>query len=259
MVSTASMMAIVLACASAGVALAEGPDEWCWDNEDCGPRSWGKLTDADGNLLFPDCNLMAQSPIDVSGSAPTVDTLPAGEYLTHAPEPVAFAVKQSHGAPVFSCPEDTDCGSLTYGNQTFDLLQFHFHAPSENTIDGKLYPLEMHMVHQAEDGQYGVFGIMFELGEETPEPILSAWQQVAATEGLTDAIDIGQVYDNLGSIAAWDGSFTTPPCSEGVQWVLSRTPSKITRENFEAFWDYIGGYPGNWRNTQPLNGRLITY
>mmetsp|Transcript_36754 Transcript_36754/g.37410 ORF Transcript_36754/g.37410 Transcript_36754/m.37410 type:complete len:105 (-) Transcript_36754:76-390(-) len=85
--------------------------------------------------------------------------------------------------------------------------------------------------------------------------VLSA--ETVASSGLSIEFDLSAVYDASSGFYNWAGSLTTPPCSEGVTWILSKTKALISQSQWQSFWDHIGGYPGDARDWQPLNGRTI--
>lgn len=153
----------------------------------------------------------------------------------------------------------------------FNAAQLHFHAPSEHSVDGTLYPLEMHIVHtHAEfgDSRFSVLGVLFVVGREENEYIASLDFANATTAGnpLTD-VNLGSFLGGLDMSKYWhyDGSFTTPPCTEGVKWWVLREPVKISQAQLDAFtthgWgnaNYEAG-EGNNRIVQPLNDRTLYY
>ena len=129
----------------------------------------------------------------------------------------------------------------------FYAAQLHFHAPSEHAIDGKLYPLEMHIVHLHEvnaSSSFSVLGVMFEVGDEDNEYIASLDFANATTEGnpLTN-VNLGTFLAGLDMSKFWhyDGSFTTPPCTEGVKWWVLETPVKISQAQLTAFEEHGWG------------------
>ena len=116
----------------------------------------------------------------------------------------------------------------------FYAAQLHFHAPSEHVVDGKHYPLEMHIVHmheEFEESRFSVIGVMFEVGDEENEYIKSLEFPNATREGnpLTD-VNLGSFLAGLDMSKYWhyNGSFTTPPCTEGVKWWVLEKPVTIS-------------------------------
>lgn len=136
-----------------------------------------------------------------------------------------LTVAQNHGHPQLSCAAGEECGRL---NGRYSLEQFHFHSPSENTINGAHYPLELHMVHAAPDGSLAVVAVLFEATATAAHPALD---RLFAQEVLTaDAGRLPPLEVDLGALTglgagrsstfwSWVGSLTTPPCTEDVLWV----------------------------------------
>jgi len=247
------------AAAAAGLALAlaagarADASEWDWGSGASGPNGWAEN--------FPDCGGKSQSPVDIvpalarAGANATV----LGDFVTY-PEKTTFSVSQSHGAPKFSCATKGECGSVAAPDgTTYQVLQSHFHAPSENTINGMAYPLEMHIVHQNEDGALGVIGIMFSTEDVTDEEsaVAPLWKEVSAEDG-TVTVNLNDFVSAESGFFGWEGSLTTPPCSEGLMWILQKEVVPLSPGSRDAFYNYIGGFPGNARPTMPLNGREIT-
>ena len=139
-------------------------------------------------------------------------------------------------------------------------LQFHFHAPSEHAVDGKLMDLEMHIVHQDTDGGLAVLGIFFDQGAGGSEAntFLAALQ---ADEGIM----VGDLVSSLDTSAYWSypGSLTTPPCSEGVKWTVLKEVQGLSDEQlayFNDLWkdkaEFAQGN-GNNRELMPINDRTL--
>ena len=148
----------------------------------------------------------------------------------------------------------------------YQLLQFHFHAPSEHTVAGQPFDIEMHLVHESEDGDLAVVGLLIETGRHHPafDPI---WSHLPSTPLETQRIENvtvdlpmmlspnGQIPDEtvraFPSTYRYNGSLTTPPCSEGVKWIVLTTPVEMSESQIAAFKAIIYG---NNRPVQPLNG-----
>lgn len=140
----------------------------------------------------------------------------------------------------------------------YDLLQFHFHTPSEHTFAGKFADLELHLVHKDRDGQFFVVGVVFYAGAENAalQPIWDAMPPVEGPEQsasvMINAIDL---LPAIHTAYRYCGSLTTPPCSEGVFWAVMTTPLSLSRAQLNAF---AAIFAHNNRPVQPLNGRIIT-
>jgi len=144
--------------------------------------------------------------------------------------------------------------SITYGGTKFELLQFHFHTPSEHTLDGKAAPMEVHFVHKSTEGKLAVVGILLKQGSAPSPfaPVLTALP--AAGEKRTVEVDLPAVLPKDTKHFAYAGSLTTPPCSEEVQWIVIRAPDTVSKAEIDAF---RAKYPKNARPVQPLKGRTV--
>lgn len=138
----------------------------------------------------------------------------------------------------------------------FDLVQFHFHAPSEHTIDGEHAAAELHLVHRDDDGNLAVIGVLVEKGgpNEGVAPVLEdvPYREGAETEPEA-RIDADDLLPESHLTYRYDGSLTTPPCSEGVQWLVMREPVTWSAAQLTAFTDL---YDGSNRPVQPLGDRV---
>ena len=245
---------LALAAIVPGAALfasEHGAPHWGYGRED-GPANWGKLS--------PDYALCssgkAQTPIDLVPPAVVV----AG---VHTPEP---ELELAHGEHTLTLLDNghtiqvTDTGGtrLTLDGVRYELLQFHFHDPSEHTIGGRSYPMELHLVHTSADGRLAVVGVLIEQGAENVA-LAPLFRTLPAKAGeqkeLKLAIDLAQVLPSDHGAFRYAGSLTTPPCSEGVQWVVLERPITLSREQIAAFTAIIGD---EHRPVQPLNGRTVT-
>lgn len=206
------------------------------------------------------CNSGArQSPIDIeTGSVIKASDAIMAE-ITYQP----MEVEAEHLPYTYEIMESF--GGLMLQNRNYTMLQFHFHSPSEHTINGVHYDLEMHIVHKADDdsGTYTVIGMFFE-ADGTESAFMKS--VIDASEGKTE-VDLMQVlgYDILTDFYFYDGSFTTPGCSELVSWIVldevkSISPSQLSF--FSKMWinnsTFAKGH-GNYRETSPLNGRVVIF
>ena len=150
--------------------------------------------------------------------------------------------------------------TFSFGDKTYNLKQFHFHTPSEHTVDGKNMPMEMHMVHQSEDGSLAVVSVLFKEGKVANENFSKIIANLPNAKGeskhITDVnleLKVHLPKDNYAY--HYIGSLTTPPCSENVQWLVLRDMVSLTADQITAFSSRIG--PNN-RPTQPLNDRTVS-
>ena len=229
---------------------------WGYEVND-GPEAWSSM--ASEWILCAEG--LEQSPIDLADAieidlpAVDIDTPSEQEVEVLNQEGVIGALDNGHTIQV----NTKDGGSMTVGDKTYALLQFHFHSPSEHTVDGKHLPMEMHFVHQAEDGALAVAGVLIEEGAENPA-VGTLWPQLLLGPGAKTTIQIPAGFDeNIFPDAGtgfyhYEGSLTTPPCSERVQWYVRISPTPFSREQITAFKAH---YDHNNRPVQALNERSL--
>ena len=124
--------------------------------------------------------------------------------------------------------------TLTLGGRVYQLAQYHFHSPSEHTVKGKHFPMEMHMVHKSADGRLAVVGVFIATGRHNQafEPV---WANLPAQKGVEThlpavKVDVDTLLPAERTAYRYDGSLTTPPCSEGVKWIVMTTPIELSSE-----------------------------
>lgn len=147
---------------------------------------------------------------------------------------------------------------IEVAGEVYQLLQFHFHAPSEHTINGKHSALEMHLVHQKSDGALGVVGVMINKGQSNQQ-FAPVWDELPAKAGEERhfenlSINADNLLPDERKYYTYDGSLTTPPCSEGVTWFVLQSPVEMSESQIATFEEII---KDNNRPVQPLNGREI--
>ena len=208
-----------------------------------GPGHWGELDPA-----YADCaEGRQQSPINL-----TVATRASLEELRFHYAPSALnVVDTGHTVQV-----NYDPGSyLTIGTRRYDLLQFHFHSPSEHTVAGKAYELEAHLVHRAPDMELAVVGIFMAVSNENPLiQLLLDNLPPQGNANTGDTIDVSALIPSTTAYFAYAGSLTTPPCSERVRWIILQTPMPVSAAQVGAF---TARFPRNARPVQPLNDRVV--
>jgi carbonic anhydrase len=231
------------------------PAHWGYEGED-GPSNWAALSP-----VYALCaEGMGQSPINIiksdaeGGVSWSLDYKTTSLRIAHN-EHMEDIIDNGHTIQI-----TVDEGSMfTFGDKTYSLKQFHFHTPSEHTLDGKHAPMEMHMVHQGEDGSLAVIGILFQEGKEPNKNFEKIIANLPNAKGeskhITDVNLELQVHIPKDNYAYhYVGSLTTPPCSEDVQWLVLRDPVYLTADQIAAFASRIG--PNN-RPTQSLNERVV--
>lgn len=147
--------------------------------------------------------------------------------------------------------------TLTIEGETFTLKQFHFHTPSENTIQHKHYPLEAHFVHANPQGKLAVIAAMFESGPRgnpALETLLTRLPQNGDRITLSDTLNPASLLPREREYYRFNGSLTTPPCTEGVRWYVMKEPQASTPAQTSALQEIMGN---NARPVQPLNARVV--
>ena len=227
-----------------------------WGYEaDNGPDAWGSM-DSEWALCAEG---LEQSPIDLANATPIelprveIDTPSDQEVEVMNQEGVIDALDNGHTVQI----NTKSAESMSIGGKTYALVQFHFHAPSEHTVVGEHSPMEMHFVHQAEDGALAVVGVLIEEGAENPS-IAPLWEQFPAP-GTEATVKIPpefaeHVFPGEHSAYHYRGSLTTPPCSEGVNWYVRRAPTQLSRDQIAAF---TATYDHNNRPVQALGERTL--
>ncbi|MFM2485558.1 carbonic anhydrase [Celerinatantimonas yamalensis] len=212
-----------------------------------GPEHWGEL-----NSKFMMCSEgKNQSPIDITQTVK--GELPA----------IHFSYKASHIDLLnngHTVQINVEPGSyITVNNHRYDLKQLHFHSPSENMINGHNFPLEAHFVHADSQGNLAVVGVLFQEG--AANKVLSGlWQNMPMHAG--DRRKLARTFNPMNLIPLnetyyrFNGSLTTPPCSEGVSWMLLKAHTTISKEQVQKFIVSQKGH-SDARPVQPLNARMV--
>lgn len=217
------------------------PDEWDYKQ----PDKWNQL-----NPSYSGCAGYNQSPINIE------KTIKANL------EPLKFSYNtliqrisnNGHTVQV----DFSEGGELSLDGDILKLKQFHIHAPSENTIQGKQYPLEIHFVHANAQGQLAVVGMMYVQGTENAQ-LARIWNYLPKKKGetveLTEPQSVNHLLPKSLDYYRFSGSLTTPPCSEGVRWLILKDIQQASEAQIKNFAELLG-HPNN-RPVQPLNGRVI--
>lgn len=232
---------VMIACANAW-AVTPGT-HWDYSGE-AGPQNWAKLTPE-----FHSCAGQNQSPVNLDGFIEAELTPLKLDYTAGASE----VVNNGHTVQVAYEPGST----LTLDGKQYQLIQFHFHMPSENQIKGHSYPLEGHLVHSDEMGHLVVLAVMFKEGKQNT--VLASLWNTPPAEGakqlLPQRVNIGDMLPADLDYYRFNGSLTTPPCSEGVRWLVLKQPIAASLAQIEALTKAVGH--ANNRPLQPVNARTI--
>ena len=138
-----------------------------------------------------------------------------------------------------------------------ELQQFHFHHPGEHLVDGARFPLEMHLVHRNAGGGLAVIGVLFAPGEAN-DALAPAWahlpRDTETPRAVSAELDLASLLPSMRTTWRYAGSLTTPPCTEGVAWVIPAEPLSMSAAQIAAF---AAIYPHNCRPVQPLGERVL--
>ncbi len=238
----------ILACLAAIFMVAADEFHWGYGGDE-GPENWGALSPeyalcADGS---------AQSPIDIR----------------EASEVALVDIEFSYGESAntiynngHTIQVNIDSGSgIIYNGIAYNLLQFHFHAPSEHTINGEAAPMEIHFVHQdPNSGNLAVVGILLVEGASEHAAYAPVFEnlpaEVGEPEALGDALALADFLPERQGYYTYQGSLTTPPCSEIVRWLLLDAPVELSAGQIAA---YESLYANNARPAQPLGKRDLLH
>lgn len=248
----AAALALTLWALGAGPAAA-GPDaphaatHWDYTGDD-GPDHWGGLS-AD----FGTCSSgHEQSPIDIGRTFHGSSAAPRMQYGSTA----LNVVNNGHTVQLNYDPGST----LVTDGKTYQLVQVHFHSPSEHRMAGKAYAMEAHLVHRAEDGSLAVVAVILKEGAANPllDRILSAAPAEAgqAAQAAGAPVNAADLVPARSGFLYYDGSLTTPPCTEGVRWFVVDAPGTVSKEQVDRFLALVHE---NARPVQPLDGRQVEH
>ncbi|PHS69300.1 MAG: carbonic anhydrase [Methylophaga sp.] len=232
-----------------------------------GPDNWASLT-ADNFA----CSGKNQSPVNLTG------------FIEADLEPIMFNY-QPGGHEVINNGHTIQVNyekgsSINLTGKTFNLLQVHFHAPSENHINGQSYPLEAHLVHADEQGNLAVVAVMFEQGvpnkglevqtdkygsrqviavASANKWLKNIWSvmpsKAGETQKLLTMVNVADILPTNQDYYRFNGSLTTPPCSEGVQWLVMKKVMTVQQQQIDPFVEVL--HEPNNRPLQPINSRTI--
>lgn len=239
------LFALTTTLLTSGVLLGNSQAaEWSYDGAN-GPQHWAKL---DGKNMACATGKQ-QSPIDIPSAASRQTPLPVLGF--HYQRGDAEVVNNGHTVQV-----NVKAGNqLNVVDQSAELLQFHFHTPSEERFDGKDYPMDAHLVHKAADGTLSVVAVLFKKGRKNQglEDLLEALPSNGKRKTLK-GFNPATLLPNDHTYYRYAGSLTTPPCSEQVSWQVLKQPVELSQQQIDAFRSL---YKMNARPVQPLNGRAV--
>jgi carbonic anhydrase len=217
---------------------------WAYGGE-TGPAAWGGLKPE-----FATCAKgQRQSPIDIRGGI-AVDLEPVHfDYRA-----TGFGVIDNGHTVQVNVPAGN---SIRVGGRRYELVQFHFHRPAEERIDGRAFDMSLHLVHKDPEGRLAVVGLLLERGAAQPV-VQSVWNNLPLEKGeeapAQSVLDLNHLLPPDRGYYTYMGSLTTPPCSEGVLWMVMRQPVPVSPQQIDIFARL---YPMNARPVQTSAGRLI--
>jgi carbonic anhydrase len=221
---------------------ASSDTHWSYTGAE-GPNAWGELDESwttcvDGS---------AQSPINIAKPVGKDVVNPVVEYVPGSAE----ILNNGHTIQANA----TAGSSLMINGSTYALAQAHFHSPSEHTVDGVSAPVEVHFVNKTSDSKLAVLGVMVIQGKENKawQPLVSALA-VKKDAPVTAELDWAAMLPKDKTTFRYDGSLTTPPCSEGVSWMLFKYPVELSAKQIDAF---KSAYSGNNRPLQLVGDREV--
>jgi carbonic anhydrase len=234
-----------------GVALcvaveARAAAHWSYSGE-AGPEHWGTEDPS-----FVTCGIgKRQSPINIEKAV--VKDLPELKFdYKDAPLKVTDT---GHSMQVNAA---TGSGGLTVGDARYEFVQVHFHEPSEERVHGKSYSMVAHIVHRNAQGELAVVAVLIRTGKanEFLQPIFDNFppKGTPETDVAGKTFNVGKLLPEHHGYYTFDGSLTTPPCSESVRWFVLKAPVEVSAAQLKAF---KARYTHNNRPTQPLNGRVV--
>lgn len=218
------------------------PPHWTYAGAS-GPAKWASMDPA-----WKACSGASQSPIDL-------------ELRATKAKPIKFDYKATPATVVdngHTLQVNLEAGStITLEGRKYDLVQFHVHTPSEHTIAGESYPMELHLVHKSEEGKLAVIGVMYEVGSDGKElePVWAKWPAKKETPvKLKKPFDPATLLPDSRTVVQYTGSLTTPPCTEGVKWNVMRRTRTMSAKELDTLKTH---YPKNARPVMPRGERIL--
>ncbi|ROP72429.1 carbonic anhydrase [Curtobacterium sp. PhB115] len=212
---------------------------WSYAGEGA-PDHWGGLANEYGTCDAGE----QQSPVDLPAPA-------RGAQLDLTASGAVHGLTADNGHTVQFTADDG--ATTTIDGTALDLVQMHFHAASEHTVDGAAAAAEFHFVHADRKGELTVVGVLAEVGAHNPA-YESYVAGATAGAGRASTVDVESMLPASRSFATYEGSLTTPPCSEGVRWIVLEDPIELGADQIA---DLEAAHVENARPVQPLGDRVI--
>ncbi|MYC33724.1 MAG: carbonic anhydrase family protein [Chloroflexi bacterium] len=210
-----------------------------------GPEHWGCLSEA-----YRSCSEgVEQSPVNITGCVAS-----EGAHIEFAYSGRAIAARNNGHTVYLDFPPGS---ALVADGSRYELQGVHYHSPGEHQVDGERFATELHLVHQDTDANLAVVGLLFRLGNPSPlvQALLDAAPQTVGSVALQDGPTTSDYLPAPLNYFGYDGSLTTPPCTEGVHWIVMQSVGTVSPEQVERLQTITGG-PNN-RPVQPIGERKI--
>ncbi|CAL4999301.1 unnamed protein product [Urochloa decumbens] len=222
-----------------------------------GPEHWGEIKPE-----WAHCSAgKMQSPIDLHHER--VSLVRGLGFLDHSYRPAeASIVNRGHDIMVRF---EGDAGSLVINGTAYHLKQLHWHSPTEHTIDGRRYDLELHLVHESAEGKAAVIGILYEVGRghdpllHEMEPFIRRIADKRDREERVGVVDPHAVRGRASVYYRYMGSLTVPPCTEGVIWTIVKRVHTVSKHQLELLREAVhDDMEKNARPLQEVNSRDVS-
>jgi len=232
------------AIATLSTGCATQSSHWGYSGDE-GPENWATLSD--DNYA---CSGKNQSPINLTN------------FTQAKLNPIKFNY-QAGGHEILNNGHTVqlnyqDGSHIKIDGKTFSLLQFHFHTPSENNINNQSFPLEAHLVHADKDGNLAVVAVMFKEGAAN-KALEQAWEKMPKHAGdkhqLSSSVNVNDILPLNRDYYRFNGSLTTPPCSEGVRWLVMKQAITVSKQQIATFSEVL--HEPNNRPIQAINARTV--
>lgn len=228
----------------AGSTWASGAAHWGYSGH-AAPEYWASISEE-----YSACAGMNQSPINLTGFIES-ELMPLSISYKKAGYEI---LNNGHAIQINYQPGS----QMSVEKGVYELKQFHFHSPSENMIDRKSYPLEAHLVHVDKEGNLAVISVLFDEGEKNAA-LEKAWEKmpekVDEKYSFSSSLNAKDILPAVLDYYRFNGSLTTPPCTEGVRWFVIKEPLTASKRQIEKFKRVM--HEPNNRPVQPVNARVI--
>lgn len=245
--ATGIAVSSLFGCSSftSSVSLEKDKSHWGYIGKE-GPENWGNIS----SDYYACQSGKSQSPVNLQ-KAIDADLPPL--KINYQKTPLSI-INNGHTIQV-----DYQPGSiLMLDNEPYELLQFHFHNPSEHQVEGKALPMELHLVHKSEKGSLAVIGVFLKQGQEN-QALQQVWQNMPMQkeQKITKqniSINAAQLLPKNKDYYRYFGSLTTPPCSETVNWIVLKEPVEVSQRQVQKFAKI---FPMNARPVQQVKRRFL--